>query len=194
MPIVVKPKKTENRHRWLTRTEAAKFLWATRKLNPRQRRRVQRFFIIGWYTGSRHKAITRVGYDMIDFESRIMLRRLPGVAETKKRTPPVKIGRRLLSHIARWRRLDGHDAKFPIAHGGKAASDIGLGWIAARALAGFSADVIPHTLRHSRATHLMRQAVDPWEAAQSLGMSLQVLQSTYGHHHPSWQKGAAEAR
>jgi site-specific recombinase XerD len=34
-----------------------------------------------------------------------------------------------------------------------------------------SDDVTPHVLRHSRATHLMRQGIDPWEAAQFLGMS-----------------------
>jgi hypothetical protein len=41
---------------------------------------------------------------------------------------------------------------------------------------------------------MMRQAVNPWEAAQALGMSLEMLQRRYGHHHPAWQNEAAEAR
>lgn len=194
VPAIVKPPRGQDRTRWLTREEAARFLWATRKLKPRQRKRIRRFFIIGWYTGTRHKAITHVSYAMIDAQAKIMLRRPPGVAETKKRTPPVRMGQRLLSHVSRWRRLDGPDAEYPIQHGGKPAGRMADAWRKTRKLAGLSDDVTPHTLRHSRATHLMRQAVDPWQAAQSLGMSLQVLQATYGHHHPDWQTDAAEAR
>jgi hypothetical protein len=54
--------------------------------------------------------------------------------------------------------------------------------------------VIPHALRQSRATYMMKQRVGPWQASQSLGMSLEMLQKTYGHHHPDWQADAAEAR
>lgn len=194
MPVVSKPPITENRTRWLTRGEAARFLWATRKLKPRQRKRIRRFFIIGWYTGTRHTAIGSTRWDMVDFQSRIMLRRPPGVPETKKRTPPLRIGQRLLSHLRRWKRIDGPKAEYIIQHGQKPAKSMGDAFLKVRKLAGLSDDVIPHTLRHSRATHLMRQAVDPWEAAQSLGMSLEILQSTYGHHHPDWQSGAAEAK
>ena len=194
MPVVTKPAMTEVRTRWLTRSEAARFLWAARKLNPRQRKRIRRFFIIGWYTGTRHTAIGTTRWDMVDFQSRIMLRRPPGTTETKKRTPPVRIGQRLLSHLRRWKRIDGPDAIYIIQHGQKPAKNMGDAFLKVRKLAGLSSDVIPHTLRHSRATHLMRQAVDPWQAAQSLGMSLEILQTTYGHHHPDWQSDAAEAK
>jgi integrase len=193
IPVIVKPDRTAARTRWMTRSEAARFLWATRELGPRQRKRIRRFFIVGWYTGTRHKAITGLRWDMIDIEARIMHRRAPGVAETKKRTPPVRMGRRLLSHLRRWKRIDG-GATYLIELGGKPAKDMGLAWGAACEIAGLSDDVTPHTLRHSRATHMMRQGIDPWEAAQSLGMSLEMLQRNYGHHHPNWQTGAAEAR
>lgn len=39
---------------------------------------------------------------------------------------------------------------------------------------------------------MMQNAVPIWEAAGSLGMSAQVLERVYGHHHPDWQKDAAE--
>lgn len=51
----------------------------------------------------------------------------------------------------------------------------------------------PHTLRHTRATWLMQAGVDMWEAAGSLGMTVETLQNTYGHHHADFQKRAAEA-
>lgn len=39
----------------------------------------------------------------------------------------------------------------------------------------------------------MQQGSDPWAAAGYLGMSVQVLIQTYGHHHPDFQAQAAEA-
>ncbi|VIO73839.1 tyrosine-type recombinase/integrase [Bradyrhizobium ivorense] len=195
LPLVAKPPMPQKRERWLTRSEAAQFLWhGIRRLNPGQRKRLFRFFIIGWYTGTRHTAIGRTSWKMVDLETGIMQRRPEGLAETKKRTPPVRAGRRLLSHLRRWRRLDGPKAKYVMEYGGGPVLDHGEGWRAARKLAGLSEDVTPHTLRHSRATHMMRQRVDPWQAARSLGMSLEMLQTTYGHHHPDWQSEAAEAK
>jgi integrase len=131
---------------------------------------------------------------MVDLDARIMHRRAPGIAETKKRTPPVRMGRRLISHLRRWKRLDGHGAKFILQYGLGPSRDMGSAWRAARILSGLSEDVTPHTLRHSRATHLMRQGVDAWQAARSLGMSLEMLETTYGHHKPDWQSDAAEAK
>lgn len=195
LPIVAKPPPPIERSRWLTRTEAAQFLWhGVHRLKPGQRKRLFRFFIIGWYTGTRHTAIGGTRWSMVDLDARIMHRRPPGVAETRKKTPPVRVGRRLLSHLKRWRRLDGPKATFIMQYGGRPTLDLGEAWRAARKLAKLSTDVTPHTLRHSRATHMMRQRVDPWQASKSLGMSLEMLQRVYGHHHPDWQSDAAEAK
>jgi hypothetical protein len=38
----------------------------------------------------------------------------------------------------------------------------------------------------------MQAGVDVWEAAGALGMTVDMLTRTYGHHHPDWQKQAAE--
>jgi integrase len=189
IPVIVKPPAPEPRTRWLTVTEAARFLFAAR-----DQRRVRRVFLIGWYTGTRHAAICGLRWDMIDLKTGLMLRRPPGVAETKKRTPPVRVGRRLLAHLRRWRRLDGPNATHLITFGGKPVRDVNDGWARARDRSGLSDDVTVHTLRHSRATHLMRQRVPVWEAAQSLGMSVEMLQRVYGHHNPDWGTGPADAR
>ncbi|MGC1353119.1 MAG: tyrosine-type recombinase/integrase, partial [Xanthobacteraceae bacterium] len=65
-------------------------------------------------------------------------------------------------------------------------------WRTAVRAAGLDKDVTPHTLRHTRATWLMQKGIDPWEAAGHLGMSLEMLERNYGHHHPDAQKRAAE--
>jgi integrase len=61
------------------------------------------------------------------------------------------------------------------------------------AAAGLDASVTPHVLRHTRATWLMQAGVDRWEAAGSLGMTVEMLESVYGHHHPDFQRRAADA-
>jgi hypothetical protein len=38
----------------------------------------------------------------------------------------------------------------------------------------------------------MQAGADPWEAAGFLGMTVDVLLATYGHHHPDYQSDAAE--
>ena len=51
----------------------------------------------------------------------------------------------------------------------------------------------PPPLRHTAATWLMQRGAPIWEAAGFLRMSPEVLQSTYGHHHPDYLHGAAAA-
>ena len=65
-------------------------------------------------------------------------------------------------------------------------------WPQAIARSGLDDSVTPHTLRHTRATWLMQAGIDPWEAASSLGMTIQMITQHYGHHHPDFQKRAAE--
>jgi integrase len=57
----------------------------------------------------------------------------------------------------------------------------------------FRTDVTPHIFRHTAATWLMQQGSDPWAAAGFLGMTVEMLIQTYGHHHPDFQVDAAEA-
>jgi Phage integrase family len=60
-------------------------------------------------------------------------------------------------------------------------------------LAGLKGKISPHTLRHTAATWLMQIGVSTWEAAGFLGMSEKTLRDVYGHHHPDYPRGAANA-
>lgn len=192
VPTITMPDRPPARERWLTRSEAARFLWAARR-TPH----LARFFIIGWYTGSRRTVILNSRWSQIKLDDRIMYRKPPGSVQTKKRAPPLRIGNRLLGHLRRWKKRDGKNdllIRFAGRNQGEAIKQIDRTWHSARDNAGLSEDVTPHVLRHSRATHLMRQGIDPWEAAQFLGMSLKMLETVYGHHRPSWQLSAADAK
>jgi integrase len=59
--------------------------------------------------------------------------------------------------------------------------------------AGLGADVIPHSLRHTAATWLMQAGTDMWQAAGYLGMTVEMLSSRYGHHHPDYLSSATRA-
>lgn len=123
-----------------------------------------------------------------------MLRKEHGTIETKKKAPPVRMGARLMAHLRRWKRMDGPKAVYVVSFQGKKISRMDKSWPRTRKKAGLPEYVTPHVLRHSRATTMMRAGVNPWDAANALGMSLEVLTKVYGHHHPDWQKDAADAR
>jgi hypothetical protein len=53
--------------------------------------------------------------------------------------------------------------------------------------------VTPHTLRHTAATWLRQCGVDKWEAAGFFGMSVEMIDRVYGHHHPDNLRTAARA-
>ena len=76
---------------------------------------------------------------------------------------------------------------------GKPVSSVKKGFRSAVRLAGLAGKITPHTLRHTAATWLMQRGVPIWEAAGFLGMSPEVLEKTYGHHHPDYLHGAAAA-
>ena len=54
-------------------------------------------------------------------------------------------------------------------------------------------EVTPHTLRHTAATWLMQKSADLWATAGYLGMSVEQLERTYGHHHGDHLKSARDA-
>ncbi|RWE35882.1 tyrosine-type recombinase/integrase [Mesorhizobium sp.] len=117
--------------------------------------------------------------------------------KTKGRGKSASIGRMIAhDYVVEWNGKPVRSIKKAFHSVVKAA---GLGWYddvtapdgSIRRL--FRTDITPHVLRHTAATWLMQQGTDRWAAAGFLGMTVEMLIETYGHHHPDFQVEAARA-
>jgi integrase len=200
------PDKSEPKEDWLTRSEAARLIWAAwhhrevqnfRATDRYTLRHVARFILVGLYTGTRHAAICTaafhpaIGRGYIDTKSGVFHRRRRGVRETKKRHPPVRLPARLLTHLRRWERL-GIANHAVVEWNGKAIVSVRKSFAAAVAAAGFNRHLTPHILRHTAATWAMQSGANVWDIAGYLGMTVELLERVYGHHHPDYQHDVAE--
>src|SRR6201999_2330019 len=128
----------------------------------------------------------------VDLERGIFYRKAIGKRTTKKRQTPAPLPPRLLAHLRRWRDRNLIATCF-VEFNGKPVASVKKGFKTAVGLASLSGRVTPHTLRHTAATWLMQRGVPIWQAAGYLGMSSQILERVYGHHHPDYMRAAADA-
>jgi integrase len=203
---VALPDKSEPREDWLTRSEAARIIRAAWRARQKMGegitdrlvgRHLARFILVGLYTGTRHAAICSAGFNPavgrghIDLDSGVFYRRRQGSRQTNKRQPPVRLPERLLVHLRRWKRLG--TAKLAVVEwNGKPVASVRKSFAAAAIEAGMDRHITPHILRHTAATWAMQSGSDIWDAAGYLGMSPEVLERVYGHHHPDFQRDVAE--
>lgn len=188
--------------------------WKGEASERRTGRHLARFMLVALYKGTRSAAVCRAairptqGRGYIDLERGVFYRRNEGARETKKRQPPVRLPMRLLAHLRRWAttpqdintrnrgksrnigRMISQDCV--VEWNGKPITSIKKGFRSARAATGLGPHVTPHIFRHTAATWLMRAGANVWESAGFLGMTVEMLIYTYGHHHPDFQSDAAE--
>lgn len=190
-PQFWRPPGNEPKDRWLTKSEAARLLWAARRYQH-----MRRMILLGLYTGSRPGVILSLRWDQVDLDAGILSRAKKGeVLSQRKRKPKVRLGRRILAHLRRWKRLDGDHVLVchftdPWHPGAREVGDPHGAWrkiVEAAKLPG----VTRHTLRHTRATWMAQAGVPLWEAAGFLGMTVKTLERTYAHHSPHFQDSAA---
>ncbi len=188
VPRVWKPPKPAPRDRWLTRSEAARFIWQCRRTEH-----LKRFALVALHTGTRSGAVLKMEWSWIDLERKIMRRRAPGAAEDRvKRTPPIRIPRKLLHFMRRWKQADADRVRYVVHYDGRAIKfSLFKAWDNARKRAGLPW-LHPHVLRHTCCTWLVSAGIAPWQVAGFLGMSLRVLEQIYGHHAPDYQRDIAE--
>jgi integrase len=202
---VVLPDERAPRDRWLTRSEAARLIWAAwryremqkgKQTNRRSRLHAARFVLVALYTGTRASAVCGAAFERvsgtgyIDLDRGVFYRRPAGKRETKKRQPPVPLPDQLLAHLRRWRR---RGQRFCVEWNGEPVHSIRKAFAKVVRDAALGDDVTPHTLRHTAATWLMQAGTDMWQAAGYLGMTVEMLSEPYGHHHPDHLADAKSA-
>lgn len=185
VPAVTIPERSGGKDRWLTRSEAARLLWAARR-SPR----TARFVLLGLHTGTRRDAILALRWapsdtsGWIDLDAGVLHRAGKRERATKKRRPSCRIPVALLPFLRRWRAADMANGWDLVCHdhGRPNPASIRTGFAAAVRRAGLGPDVTPHTLRHTCATWLMHDGVPVAEAAGFVGLSIEMFDRVYGHH------------
>lgn len=211
------PPPGKRRERWLTRAEIAKLVWAAWTMRSEQRRdygnpdaeklptkkrtgrHLARAILMAYYTGSRIGTVLTAsfhagtGRSYIDLDAGLFFRLPEGKAETAKRQPPVRISRRLMTHLRRWKDRQ-CVASYVVEWEGKPVASVKVAFARAVDRAKLEGRVTPHTLRHSRATHLKQAGISSFEVGGALGMSEAMVEKVYGHHDPHHLDRAINAR
>ena len=172
LPAVDLPAAPPPRERWLTHDELA-------RLRKVSRGKVADFIEIAYYTAARKRSIETLTWFQVDLErGRINLAK-PGERKTVKRRPVVPIDPELMPTLRRlW---EEKRSEFVLGSPGTVRTN----FLRAVKRAGL-ADVTQHTLRHTRATHLLQSGAPPWAVANLLGDTLQTVLRVYGHHCPEF--------
>lgn len=175
-----------------------------RPIETRQARRaIYRFIVIGYHTGTRHKALRELSWSArgeggcIDVEGEVIHRQGFGQDPAKgKPQHSSTISPKLAAMLRRWRDADLAAGIEHVIHqpdGTPYKGRLKTIWASVVADAGLDAEVVPHTLRHTAATHLRIMKVDVRACADLLGMSVQTAQRYYAHWTLEGNGGAANA-
>lgn len=195
VPTFTMPAKGLPRPDYMTRSQAARLLLEAHR---RGAKHLVRFLLIGYHTGTRSGAIFNLqwfpntvgGY--VDFERNLLYRAPPGQGNSgNKRKPPMRIPEKLLPWLKLWHEQDTADGATirPIVHyKGRQVKTVKGAFKKAREGAKLPEWVIPHIIRHSAVTWDMQSGKNINDTAQKYGMTVKVLEQTYWHHSPDYQK------
>lgn len=193
-PAVTLPPKPPARDKWLTREEAARLLRAARSSHKGQH--LADFILCGLYTGSRKATILGLRMDApsahggyVDLEQGVLYRQPVGKRATLKRQPSARLPARYLAHL---RRQAANGRRFVVEYDGHQVGDIKTAWRFAKEAADLP-EIVPHTLRHTAITWALQGGARIWDVAGFFGVSVKMIEETYGHHSPDWQDSAVSA-
>ena len=195
---VTLPEKSLPRERWLTRSEAAKLLWAAwrrrksfkgHSTKQATAKHIARFILVGLYTGTRASAICGAalapeeGRGWVDLENGVFYRRAIGRRENAKRQPAIRLPPQLLAHMRRWKakRLSHNSV---IEWQGEPVLRVSKGFAAVVKSAKLRAGVSPHILRHTAITWQAQLGTPIHEICGFFGITAKMFEDVYGHHHP----------
>lgn len=182
LPQLELPPQSEPKLRWLTESELDSLRAGA--TNPR----VRLFIEIAYYTAARRSAVENLTWSQVNFyENRIYLNP-EGRAQTKKRRPVVPIDNKLLPFLLEAYKTRASNQEYVLGSNGAIWTVFQAAVNAAKLT-----DVSPHTLRHSRATHLLQKGVSMWFVANLLGDTVATVQKTYAHYCPDFLRDVLSA-
>jgi integrase len=189
-PVSVEmPDRPAPRDQWCDRAEIARLVRAARKMR-RARDHLPHFILLGFYTAQRKGAILTLRKPQIDPETWLIDFR--DGRQTNKGRPPIPAPRKLRTTL-RGLMARTPDLGYLISYQGGPVKEILKGFTKAAHDAGLP-DVTPHTLRHSAATHMVRQGVPMAKVSAWLGhRNTKTTEDVYAHHAPDYLDEARKA-
>lgn len=188
LPSIELPDSTPHRQIWLYKDEL-------QTLAASATGRALNFILLAYYTAGRKTSVETLERYQVTFDPkpRINLAKR-GEAKTKKHRPIVPIDPAVVDRVKNL--LESHTSKFVLGDGSdirpefnKAVEKAGLLNLPERGLRE-AGRLTPHILRHSRATHLLQDGVNPFAVANLLGDNLQTVLKIYGHACPDYLEEA----
>jgi integrase len=190
IPDVILPPKQDGKDRWLTRSEAARLIWAARK-DPRSRLHLPLFILLGLYTGARSEAmLTLKWFPQVDLDRGTIDYNPPSRGRTKKGRAVVPIHPRLRRFLEYARTRSSSPSV--LAYQGQPIKRIIKGFRAAARRAGLD-DVTPHTLRHTCASWMLDADKSLGAIGNMLGHSDPRTTQGYAHRHAGSLRAALDA-
>jgi integrase len=183
------PPRPRGRDYWISRAEAARLLWETRR-DKRSRLHLPLYAMIALRTGQRRGAILDLTWKQVDLVRGLIDFNPPGRAQTKKRRPVIPVPRSLLAALRRAQKRA--SSEYVIAYRGEKVADVKTGFNSAAQRAGIP-DCTSHVLRHTAGTWMAQAGVPLREIGGYLGHSETRTTELYAHHHPDYLRAAREA-
>lgn len=112
-------------------------------------------------------------------------------AKKNKQAPTVRMPDSLVAHLWRWRYV--LNQRYVVEWNGRPVGSTKRSFANLCWELGFGDDVIRHCLRHTAVTWGMQAGVPIWELAGYVGMTVEMIERTYGHHSPKHMENARAA-
>lgn len=180
-PFIKLPPKPPPRERYLTRTEAAKLLWASRRTEH-----LKMFLRLALYTGARPGAIFDLTWDRVDLENGFVDYG-QGVGNKRRGVKPIDGA--LLASLRRVKDKKGHVVQW----NGKRVRRVNNAFRKAVKRAGLPGDVVRYTLRHTSATLMAMAGVDLHAIGGMLDHTDPAMTRRYAKYSPEYLRQAAKA-
>lgn len=189
-PHIALPDAPPPKDLWLTEDQLDAFVEAAAAFNGERLARIYRFVVIAAETAARKTSVQTLRWQQVDLKARLIHFQNDGNQRTKKRRVPVPMSDFLYETLDQaWKERTQDewvlDTPYSVQHHFDA--------VKAKAGAAY-ADVTPHTLRHTWATHAARAGVPLFEIAGVLGDTLATVMRVYAHHCPDHLRGAVNFR